>query len=126
MKTRLKKYDLIFFVTILVLIIIAFFLKDILTSKKGNSIKIVVSNKTIGNYPLSKDRTIEIKDKNHITNIVIIKDGYAYMKEADCPDHICKSMKKISKVNESIVCLPNEVFVTVCGDDKSKYDSFTN
>ena len=40
-------------------------------------------------------------------------DVPAYMKEADCPDKLCVHMKKISQVNETIVCLPNQVILTI-------------
>lgn len=48
----------------------------------------------------------------------MIRDGKADMKEADCPDKLCVHQKAISAENESIVCLPNRVVVTVTNSKK--------
>lgn len=42
-----------------------------------------------------------------------IKDGYADCTEADCRDGLCVNQKKISKVNETIVCLPHKVIIEI-------------
>lgn len=48
----------------------------------------------------------------------MIRDGKADMKEADCPDKLCVHQKAISAENESIVCLPDRVVVTVTNSKK--------
>ena len=58
-----------------------------------------------------------------ILNLLIIEDGYAYIKEASCPDGLCVHQGKINKSGEMIVCLPNEVVVTVEGPEDSGVDS---
>ena len=50
-------------------------------------------------------------------NVLIIKDGYADMTDASCPDGLCVRQHKINESGESLVCLPNKVTVTVVGDD---------
>lgn len=125
MKLRLKKYDYIFFISVIVLILIGAQVQYFMTKSKGNQLVIIVKNERYGTYPLSNDRTIEIKTDGKITNIVVIKDGYAYMKAAKCPDHICMSMKKIQRVHESIVCLPNEVILTIEGGRDQNLDSIS-
>lgn len=55
------------------------------------------------------------------TNTLVIKDGVADMIFADCPDQICVKHEAISKVGETIICLPNKVVVTIeslTGQDK--------
>jgi len=54
----------------------------------------------------------------------VIRDGKADMKEADCPDKLCVHQKAISAENESIVCLPNRVVVTVTNSKKEGMDGF--
>ena len=62
-------------------------------------------------------------DKNgNICNTVIISGGLASMKYANCKDKICVNHNKISKNNESIICLPNKVIVTVVSDKGSDVD----
>lgn len=43
---------------------------------------------------------------------------------ADCKDKICKNHKEISKSNESIICLPNKVEVTVISDKSEDVDGW--
>ncbi len=46
-------------------------------------------------------------------NVVVIEDGYVYVKEADCRDKICVHHKKINKSGESIICLPHKLVVSI-------------
>lgn len=84
----------------------------------GNRIVITVDGKKYGAYALDLDREIEIKGGIG-KNIVVIEQGQAYMKEADCPDQYCVRQGKISGGNESLVCLPHKLVVEVetSGDD---------
>ena len=45
--------------------------------------------------------------------ILIIKDGEAYMQEADCPNQICVHHSPISHKGETIVCRPNRVIIEI-------------
>jgi hypothetical protein len=66
---------------------------------------------------LHTDTTISIVRGDIETNVLVIQDGYAYMKEADCPDGLCIHQGRIHKAGQSIVCLPNRVVVTIESDD---------
>ena len=44
------------------------------------------------------------------------------MEWADCPDQICVSHRKISRDGESIICLPNQVVVTIQSSDSADID----
>ena len=50
---------------------------------------------------------------NYGKNILVIKNGSAYVSEADCPDKICTAHRAISKTGESIVCLPHKLVLTI-------------
>ena len=39
------------------------------------------------------------------------------MEEADCPDRLCVRQGAVSRVGESIICLPHELVVTVEGEE---------
>ena len=76
-------------------------------------------------YYLTRPQTVKIKNsKGKTTNVLVIRDGKADMKEADCPDKLCVHQKAISAENESIVCLPNRVVVTVTNSKKEGMDGF--
>ncbi len=71
----------------------------------------------IARYSLSKDGEYSL---NGGTNVLKIEGGKAWMIEANCPQNdpkSCTKHSKISRVNESIACLPNNLVVTVYGDD---------
>ncbi len=74
-------------------------------------------------YPLQTDTEITIAPKGETANVLVIAGGQADMREADCPDKLCVHQRAISKTNETIVCLPNRVVVTVVGGRESEIDS---
>lgn len=85
----------------------------------GADIEISVDGKLYGTYSLSKDDVIDVDtDLGH--NQVTIKDGKAFMSEASCPDGYClgqhKSAGGINRSDQTLVCLPNKVVVSVTGD----------
>ncbi|MFS0727683.1 NusG domain II-containing protein [Paenibacillus sp. 1P07SE] len=44
-------------------------------------------------------------------NVLEVSSAGVKMIEADCPDKLCLAMKRIHNQRETIVCLPNRVFV---------------
>ncbi len=69
-----------------------------------------------GEYSLQEDREITVALENG-TNLLIIRDGQVWMEEADCPDRLCVRQGAVSRVGESIICLPHELVVTVEGEE---------
>ena len=63
-------------------------------------------------YPLSVNREYSL---NGGTNILVIENGEAYLKDADCPDKTCVKTGRIRYVGQSIICLPNRISITVKG-----------
>lgn len=55
-------------------------------------------------------------------NIITAKDGRVFMTEADCRDQICVEHKKISRVGETIVCLPHKLVVEIVGEETADFD----
>ena len=86
------------------------------TTRKNGSYVCIKQGKNI-----VEDSEYEIKSF-YGSNTLVIKDGYAYMSESSCKDHLCEKMGKISNVGETIICLPNEVFVEIISS-KEKYDA---
>lgn len=81
----------------------------------------VTTSKGEERYSLNENRTIELEDTGR--NVIVINNGAAYMQEADCRDQICVKHKPISKNGETIICLPNDVFVTVKGGKDAEIDN---
>lgn len=121
MNKRFGKNDVIFILFLLVFCIGVCAWVYFGASEKGSKISITIDGKEHGSYSLAEDQTIVI-DENHYENTIVIKDGKAYMKDANCPDQLCVHQKQISFDNESIICLPNKVVITVESDIESDVD----
>lgn len=83
---------------------------------------VTVDGKEYGRYPLEKKHTetIHLSDGNY--NTFEVKDGYVSMTDASCPDQICVNHSRISKKNETIVCLPDKVVITVENGEEAEID----
>lgn len=103
---------------LLSLIFVAAIFGVVLTSflrNDGKSVIVSVDGEVFGQYPLSLDAEIEIAsgEDGNKKNILVISDGRAYVKDADCPNHDCVRARAISREGETIICIPNRVVVSV-------------
>ena len=111
---RKFRNDVIFIVGLLAVVALIgmayFFLRG-----EGNAVTVTVDKQLIGTYSLTENRTVEIRtgENREEVNLLVIRDGKAYVETATCPDGICAAHKPISREGESIVCLPHRVVVTV-------------
>lgn len=71
---------------------------------KARVVSISVNGAEIYRAPLSQGA--EIQAGGH--NVVLVSGGTVTMKDADCPDKLCLSMRA-KNAGESVVCLPNRV-----------------
>ena len=81
--------------------------------EKGAAVTVSVNGKLVGEYPLSVNAEYSL---NGGTNILVIEDGYAYMKYADCPKQLCVNTGKISRTLENIECAHYNIIVRVIGN----------
>ena len=96
----------------LILIAVAALLAVLLITDSGDLVKVELDGVEVAKYPLGKDGEYAIGDGNTL----VIENGEAYMKYADCPDGTCVRTGRISKRGQTIICLPNRVAVTVITD----------
>ncbi len=81
----------------------------------GNRVTVNLNGKTYATYSLSEDTEVTIRSgeaADHV-NVLIIRDGRAWIAEADCPDLVCAHHRPISHEGEIIVCLPNKLVVAI-------------
>lgn len=89
----------------------------------GDSVEVRVDGKLYGTYALDEDLTVEIRtgeNDEHI-NVLVIKDGKAYVSEANCPTQSwlkCTNHKAICFNGESIICQAHEIVITVYSADE--------
>lgn len=113
----MKKNDWIL-VAVIVLVSGLFFGIHFLRPQQGGMVEVQVEGAEFGSWPLSEDAEIPIGESNRLC----IKDGQADMIWADCPDRLCVHQKAISRNGESIICLPNQVVVSVVGGEEREVD----
>ena len=120
---RSHRNDVLFIAVLLLIVTLAgaafFFLRG-----EGDSVTVSVDGKHYGTYPLRTDLTLSIRTGAGDTqeNLLVIRDGHAYVESATCPDGICAAHKPISREGESIVCLPHRVVITVHTTDGEEPD----
>jgi hypothetical protein len=117
--------DMILIASIIVAALLMYVgLKFVAAADVGTAMAVVtIDGEEYGRYPLAEDmeEKIELEDGNY--NILTIEGGEADMTEASCPDKICVKHRAISRKNESIICLPNKVVVTIENGAESELDA---
>ena len=54
------------------------------------------------------------------TNHLIIQDGFAWISEANCPNHDCVKKGKIRQNGDMLVCIPHRLTVTIVGESAER------
>ena len=85
--------------------------------KAGTQVQIRVDGELIRSFPLDSDMTCEIQGADGGRNLLVIRNGEAWIQEASCPDGLCMHMGKISRAGQSVICLPNKVVVEIAGNE---------
>lgn len=71
-------------------------------------------------FPLERDAVYEIAGREGSLTLVV-RDGDAFISEADCPDHICVDTGTVRR-SGAIVCAPNGVSVRLASGG-GEYDA---
>lgn len=108
----MKKKDGILILIVLIIAAIFFLWNQKKATLDGDIVVITVDGKQYGIYNLKENNEIEINSK-YGYNKLIIKNGEAFMEQADCNDHYCETMGKIKRNGESIICLPHKVVIEI-------------
>ena len=122
----IKKMDI---VIIVLLLIISFtphliFFKTSQKSSKNNYAIIQVDGKIHKKIDLSKVKKSEKVNLNlpNGKNTLLIKDNSIQMDSANCNDALCVKQGNISKVGQTIICLPHKLIIEIKGDELDSKD----
>lgn len=107
----MKKNDIIL-IAILLLVAAAGFLLFSALRTDGDIAVVLIDGEEVARYPLDKDFQKDIITE-YGKNVLTIKDGKAFVKEADCPDGICVSHRAVWRVGDTIVCLPHKLVIRI-------------
>lgn len=84
-------------------------------SRPGLQARVTVDNAVVDTFELNRDT-----EKTYVTpygtNTLVIKDGQADVRAADCANQICVHDAPVSKEGETIACLPHHLLVEVTRD----------
>lgn len=119
-KKSLNKFD--FFLIILGVLLLLPLIFFLLTKTSGDCAVVYQNSQAVKTISLKKDATYTFESEDGGINIVSVENGEIYVKEADCPGQDCVIRGKISDNNESIVCLPHKLSITVHTGEK-EYDA---
>ena len=88
-------------------------LLTLLLKAPGDQVVVEVDGAVFGTYDLHKDAEIRIETEDGGYNVLVITDGFAAVTQASCPDKLCVHQHRISRSDESIICLPNKVVISI-------------
>ena len=112
----MKRNDVLL-VGILLGIAALFFVGMLLFRKAGAEVVIYKEGIRTEAYPLTGELELELVSANG-SNHLVIRDGEAYLANADCPDRLCVHMGAIKYDGQTIVCLPHKLVVAIEGGEK--------
>lgn len=122
MNKKFLKNDLILIFSIIIISLLSVTI-ILLTSKHGNYVTIEQNGTITAVLQINKNQKYNIyNEDNEIENTILIENGQVSMIYADCPDKICEKHRAIKNNNESIICLPNKVIVTVTNGLENEVD----
>lgn len=122
----IKKMDI---VIIAVLLILSFtphliFFKTSQKGSKNNYAIIKVDGKIHKKIDLSKVKKSEKVNLNlpNGKNTLLVENNSIEMKSANCNDALCVKQGNISKVGQTIICLPHKLIIEIKGDELDSKD----
>lgn len=91
-------------------------------AEEGRKAVVTVDGEWKAELPLAEEENSVTVETDEGYNIITAKDGEIFVAAADCRDKICVNHKHISKVGETIVCLPHKLVVEIVGEDAADFD----
>lgn len=88
----------------------------------GATVLVRVAGEQTAEFSQNDDATYCIEGVNGSQNQLVIQNGEVWLVDATCPDQLCVHQGKIRYAGESIICLPNQVSVTISGEDAQALD----
>ena len=118
MGNGMKKNDWILAACILLAAVAILLFQFVRSDSGAGKVSVTVDGEIFGTYSLAEDQTVDIDG----TNRLVIENGTAEMEWADCPDQICVNHRAVSREGESIICLPNQVVISVTDGEEAELD----
>ena len=108
----MKKRDLILLAVLLSVALLGLGFSAIFLLGKGDVVAVKVDGVEILCKSLDEEGEYPIVGYGGGTNLLVIRDGAAWIAEASCPDKICVRSGHANEL-KSVVCAPNRVVVEI-------------
>lgn len=112
---KIRKNDFILFFVTLFLLLVAIMAIQFSKTDKGLKAQVYVKNQIVFEIELETIKeplTYIFEGKNGDVEILFSNEGVKVISEIS-PYHLCSRQKMISKSGESLICLPNDVYVKI-------------
>ncbi len=119
LRTQLTRGDKILILFLIILSVASMAVLR-LNLKAGSSIEIKIKNKFYGKFSLKNDTTFTVQGAIGKTTIEI-KSARVRVAHSDCPEKICVKTGWVHRSGSLIVCVPNQVVISVTGGKKENY-----
>lgn len=113
---RKLRNDLILGAIVIAVALIGLFLLNFF-KVQGDFAVVKIDGEETSRYPLSVNTEVVIETGDNGKNTLVIEDGNAFIKEANCPDKVCQGHSKIFYEGETIVCLPHKIVIEIVAND---------
>ena len=120
----MKKMDVLLIAVVLAAAAGLYFSGWLRPSRQGAEAVLLIDGQEYARYPLDTNHTFTVEVDNR-KNVVTIKDGYADVVDASCPDKLCVNQRPVHLQGETIVCLPNKFVVEIQGGEENAVDVVT-
>ena len=111
-KRRLCRGDFIAVGCTILLCAISFFF--LLSGNDNNDKATVTTADTSFEIDLTHDFEKQVTS-NGYNYVIKVESGRAFVKEADCPDGTCRSMKPVTINGGSVICVPGKLVIEASG-----------
>ncbi|MFK4947755.1 NusG domain II-containing protein [Lactococcus formosensis subsp. formosensis] len=111
---KIKALDIIIILALFCASFSVFFLLP--HNSSGSKVQLRVQGKVIKTFDLSKNQRWTYRSEDGDYNEIEVRDGEIAVIKASCRDQIDVQRGFISKVNDTIVCLPHELVIQIIGD----------
>ncbi len=91
----------------------------------ADQVLVLVDGREYGIYSLYEMQEIKIETADGY-NLLVIKDGQAYVAESDCENQVCVHTQPVTKTGGQIICLPHRVVIRLQTTEKSEIDAVAN
>jgi len=88
----------------------------------GTAVVVHSGDRIVGRYSLEKDRRVTVTGPLG-TTVVQIKGGRAHIEASPCPHKTCSRMGEVGSEGGLLVCVPNEVTVSVGSERQDGIDA---